>query len=173
MLCSSISQNCPWPDLRHHACVSSFVMGHSSQHKGPGYPYSIQTAIASKSILPHWSLSQFTGFTVGKIDDGPPVLLQKSEQSLPERYRAPGSLWSALTWFLRVTKVCSSFSSKVLPSSSGGQPRALAITCTTLRVSVMPLVNVRKWAAVGFVFVFDLPTCGAWDEHSPPCRILF
>ena len=159
MLCSSIWQNCPWPDLWHHACVSSFVMGHSSQHKGPGYPYSIQTAIASKSILPHRSLSQFT---VGKIVDGPPVLLQKSEQSLPERYRASGSLWSALTWFLHVTKVCSGFSSKVLPSSSGGQPRALAITCTMLRVFGMPLViNVRKWAAVGFVFVFDLPTCGA------------
>lgn len=69
-----------------------------------------------------------------------------------------------------VAEVCSIFRNGVLPLSSGGEPRMMAIVLE-VGVSGIALIddNLRHFTAG--TGLFYLATYGFWEEHFPLCRV--
>lgn len=132
-----------WSGLQCRACIFSCGAVLKFNQKAAGCPIHTYHNCTQGHILSLWSLLQFTGFKTGKNVDRhrcpPPQEAARSLCSTLWYYdsylawrRLPCKYW--LDFSMPCVQAMWVFSIGVSPSSSGGQPRAMAIACIVLKV---------------------------------------
>lgn len=138
------------------ASISSCGVSLNSNQKAIGYPHSI-LRYHTHGHSPR-SLLWFSGFTaLWDFPSGLHSTLQCCE-SQPVVRKLPGQC--QFDFPMLETPMCSVLGNRTLPSSSGGQPWAVATACIVLGVSGTPLTNAWHWD-------FYLATYDFWDEGDP------
>lgn len=122
-----------WPDLYYQTWLSSFEVDLKSNQKSIGYSHNIPT-----TILPMGTSCQPGNCFMSQ---GSQLVKTVDDISPPETYRAPSGTMKASQWGggppvctnlispCPMSKMCAVFCNRVLPSNSGGQPRATAVAC--------------------------------------------